>query len=159
MQWIVRLHWITNQEALNGKILQMWCNEECCKHSDFVVAINLRYLGNSYYSWRTEYSDIPLHSNVRWLRRLCPSKRNTLLSSEWVDCQHLWVSKSDASFFVLAFLANITGPLKALNLNLQIQDKNAEYFTANWTFWCFPHKAADIKCLFKKEWSWTLCFL
>ena len=135
----ITLHCIIHQEALCGKVLQM-----SDVMQSVVRMVNLIRGGNKSQRHRkcisfleelnAEFSDVPLHSNIRWLsagkmlQRFFALRKDILsfLQNEQLSNTELYQTQLQDRDFIcsLAFLTDMTAHLNVLNLSLQGKQQN-----------------------------------
>ncbi|XP_072239317.1 general transcription factor II-I repeat domain-containing protein 2-like [Leuresthes tenuis] len=124
-------HCIIHQEALCGKVLKMdHVMSTVTQTVNFIRAkgLNHRQFRSFMREIDSEFADIPYHTEVRWLSRGKVLNRVFELSNE--ICQFMDSKGKDSTVLrdekwkcELAFLADITAHLNALNLQLQGRDR------------------------------------
>ena len=124
-------HCIIHQEALCGKVLKMdHVMSTVTQTVNFIRSkgLNHRQFQSFMREIDSEFADIPYHTEVRWLSRGKVLNRVFELSNE--ICQFMDSKGKDSTVLrdekwkcELAFLADITAHLNALNLQLQGRDR------------------------------------
>lgn len=142
----ITLHCIIHQEALCGKVLHM---------SDVMQSVirmvNLIRGGNKSQRHRkfisfleevnAEFSDIPLHSSIRWLsagktlQHFFALRKDVLsfLQTEQLSNTELYQTQLQDRDFIcsLAFLTDMTAHMNVLNLNLQGKQQNISHLVGH----------------------------
>ncbi|XP_067131976.1 general transcription factor II-I repeat domain-containing protein 2B-like [Centruroides vittatus] len=131
------LHCIIHQEALCGLSLQLKdVMDKVCKITNLIRGGNRSLTHRKFKTFldelETEYGDLLLHSNVRWLsvgkclRRFFTLRKEVhLFLTEIAVDENLTANLVDKNFiYSLAFLTDITNYLNILNKSLQGQDQN-----------------------------------